>query len=163
MDSEPHTGPAIDRWTRLAVRAPVGLLLAHTAVALVGLTGATAMSLTTSNGEERAEWREAALAWVVAYDLVAVAAITLVHWLPRLVRGRAGAPPVISLDPFRSWAQAYAVSLPMVFLYVMLFREKGAPGWIIGLTMAVVGYWILTYADERREIREFLRTAREKG
>lgn len=160
MDNPSRLDAVGDRWTRLAARAPLGVLLCHTVAFGVGLVGAAVMTFTTSNDDERAAWRDAVLAWVVIYDLVAVAAITLVHWLPRLVRARPGAPPVISISPLRTWAQAYAISLPVVFLYVMLFREEGAPVWIIGLTIAVVAYWVLTYADERREIRRFLRTSR---
>lgn len=137
--------------------------MVHTVLFAFALVGGAVMMLTTGNDDERAQWREAVLGWVVTYDLVALGTITLMHWRPRLVRGHEGAPPVISVDSFRTWAQAYALGVPVAFLYVTLFREKGAPAWVIGLTMAVVAHWILAYADERREVRRFLRTARARG
>lgn len=136
-----------------------GLLL-HTAVCLIAVVIGGVIGFTTSNEEDRAEWRDVVLTWVVAFDVLTLVNVATMYWLTHLMRLRQGIRPSPGdLDWRVTWVWGQSTGIALAICYVMLFREKGAPAWAIGLTVAVVAHSLAIEVHRRRALARAIRAA----
>lgn len=154
-----HTGrgdPAAARESRILT---VGFLL-NLAVGLVALTTGTIVDITTNSDAERAEWRDAVLTLVVVFDAVGIANIAAMYWYVQWRRSRRGIRQYPGdRDGRLTWVQGQVFAFSLVICYVMLFREKGGPLWILVLSALTAANALAAYVHSDRAVARTVKNA----
>lgn len=155
-DDAARDDPAVARENRIL---NVGFVV-NVVVGLAALTLGVVFDVATGNAAERAEWREVVLTFVVVFDVVGIANVAAMYWYLQWKRGRCGLRQYPGDQDLRLiWVQTQVFVLSIGICYVMLFREKGGPPWILVLTVLTAANALTAYVHSDRAVARTVRNA----
>ena len=127
-------------------------LLALTLFIVALFSGAT--------GDDRPdEWGEIAIVAVTVWNLAAIANVTAMYWYTTWRRRERGQPPWFPQDMRVIWVHTQVTVLSLVLCYIMIFRERGSPDWLLALTILNLANGVAAFVHHTREVRRLLKNA----